>query len=151
MIEINNLTKVRINEKFLKKIAQKVLKSPSFVKTQACKKASEDKEKKEFELSIVLVGPKTIQKLNKKHRKKNRPTDVLSYTYNNTSGEIVICPKVVKKNAKKFGQSFEKELTRVLIHGILHLLGGDHEGSLAKAKKMEEKQNYFIKLCRKLI
>ncbi len=136
MTEVNNLTRFRIDLKFVQKIVGKVLKG---------------ERKNKAEISIAFVNPAKIRQLNQKYRKKDRPTDVLSYTYNNASGEIVICPQEVKKNAKKFGQSFEKELARVLIHGILHLLGGDHEGSLAKAKKMEEKQNYFIQLCRKLI
>jgi len=128
MIEVNNLTGFRVDKKFLKKLAQKVL-------------ASERKNK--TELSIALVGPKRIKELNKKYRKKDRITDTLSFTYND-SGEIVICPQEVKKNAKKFDSTFKKELTRVLIHGILHLLGYDHEGSEKEAEKMRKKEEYYF-------
>ena len=146
MIEINNLTTVKIDEEFLKKIAQKVL---------------EGENKKASELSIASVGQGRIRELNKRYRGKNRVTDVLAFPnkdYNppTTSsqlsvgplglGEIVICLREVKKNAKRFSSTFEKELARVLIHGILHLLGYDHEKSDAQAKKMEEKQNYYLKL-----
>jgi len=138
MIEVNNLTSVRVNGKFLKRVAQKVLEGESsFVK------ASEDKGKKEFELSIALVGPSEIRRLNKKYRKKNKPTDVLSYTYSNKSGEIVISPQEVKKNAKKFNSTFKKELTRVLIHGILHALSYDHHGL---DDKMIKKQENYLKI-----
>ncbi len=180
MIEINNLTTVqRIDEEFLKKIAQKVLES--------------EKEGNK-NLSIALVGQGRIRELNKRYRGKNRVTDVLAFPnkdYNppTTSsqpsvgplglGEIVICLREVKKNAKKFSvveetkvssspslnsvrSVFEKELVRVLIHGILHLLGYDHEKGEKTAKEVEEtkasslpfaaarvmegKQNYYLKL-----
>lgn len=133
MIEINNLTTVqRIDEEFLKKIAQKVL---------------EGENKKASELSIVLVGQGRIRELNKRYRGKNRVTDVLAFPNKEIGlGEVVICLREVKKNAKRFSSTFEKELVRVLIHGILHLLGYDHEKSDAQAKKTEEKQNYYLKL-----
>jgi len=129
MIEVNNLTGFRVDEKFLKKVAQKVL-------------ASEKKNK--TELSIALVGPKRIKELNKKYRKKDKVTDVLSFTYNKNSGEIVICPQEVKKNTKRFNSSFKKELARVLIHGVLHLFGYDHEGSEKEAEKMRKKEEYYF-------
>ena len=59
-------------------------------------------------------------------------------------GEIVICLREVKKNAKRYNLTFEKELSKVLIHGTLHLLGYDHEKNEFKAKKMEEKENYYL-------
>ncbi len=134
MIEVNNLTTKQINEKFFKKVSEFILK----------------REKKRLELSIVLVGGKKIRELNKKYRKKNRLTDVLAFSYNH-SGEIVICLEQVRKNATRFNSNYKKELTQVLIHGILHLLGYDHEKSQKKAELMERKQNYYLKLCQKII
>ena len=134
MIEINNLTANRINERFLKKVAKIVLNG----------------EKKGFaELSIVLVKQKKIKELNKKYRGKNRATDVLSFGENRKLikpflSEIVICPEEVKKNAERFGLKLEKELALVLIHGILHLLGYNHEGSENRAKEMEKKQKLYL-------
>ena len=107
MTEINNLTKIKIDKELLKKIAKKVL---------------EKERKKELEVSIVLVGAERIKELNKKYKEKNQTTDVLAFSYDD-SGEIVICPKEVKKNSKKFSSDFQTELARVLIHGLLHLLG----------------------------
>ncbi|MDP2966842.1 MAG: rRNA maturation RNase YbeY [bacterium] len=121
MIEINNLTTNPVDKEFLEKVAKKVL-------------MGENKEK--LELSIVLVGQARIRKLNKKYRQNYRSTDVLSFAYDN-SGEIVICLPEVKKNAKKLKSVFRKELAKVLIHGILHLLGYDHEKS-EKAMEGEE-------------
>lgn len=142
MIEVNNLTATLANEKFLKKIAGNVL---------------EKEYKKEFELSIALIGKGRMRKLNKKYLRKNRVTDVLAFPEPtdflgktekiqgvNILGEIVICLCEVKKNAKKFNLPFEKELSRVLIHGILHLLGYDHEKSPREAKRMEEKEDYYL-------
>ncbi len=111
-----------------------------------------------LDLSIALVGSAKIRKLNKIYLKKNRVTDTLAFSENSkfkistvsthqppkSLGEIVICLREVKKNAKRFGQSYKKELARVLIHGILHLLGYDHEISKKRAKEMEIKQEYYL-------
>jgi len=133
MISINNLTKEKVSAVFLKKVAKIVLKRENI--------------RKERELSIVLVKPAAIKKLNQKYRKKNQPTDVLSFKGDESLaelGEIVICPEEVKKNAKKFNLSLKKELSFVLIHGILHLLGYNHEGAKKEAEKMKEKEKYYL-------
>ena len=143
MIEINNLTRFKFDKKRLERLAGKVLERES-----SFAKATEDKGK-EFDLSITFVRQKEIQKLNKKYRKIDRPTDVLSFTYMN-SGEIVLCPQIIKQNAERFGETFKGELTRVLIHGILHILGYNHKESLPagrqggiKAEKMRKKEEYY--------
>jgi probable rRNA maturation factor len=129
MIEINNLTTNPVDKEFLEKVAKKIL-------------IRENKEK--LELSIVLVGQARIRKLNKKYRQNYRSTDVLSFSYDG-SGDIVICLGEVKKNAKRYNSTFKKELAKVLIHGILHLLDYDHERSEKAAKEMEEKQEHYLK------
>jgi probable rRNA maturation factor len=87
-----------------------------------------------------------MQKLNKNFRKKNKPTDVLSFDLRegNYLGEIIICPKVVKDNAKKYGVTAKKEMLKVFAHGILHLLGYDHEQSKSQAELMEQKQDLYL-------
>jgi len=127
MIEVNNLTANPINEEFLKGVAKKVL---------------EGENEAENNLSIALVGQGRIRELNKKYRKKNKVTDVL--TFGDGLNEIVICLREVKKNATGFKSTFKKELARVLIHGILHLLEYNHEKDAKEAEKMEEKQNYYL-------
>jgi probable rRNA maturation factor len=105
MIEVNNLTRRRIDKKFLEKMAEALLK----------------KERKKLKsLSIALVGQTRIKELNRKYRRKNKATSVLSFRYDDT-GEVVICPTLVEKTAKKFGLTFNEELTRVLTHGIKNL------------------------------
>ena len=59
-------------------------------------------------------------------------------------GEIVICPEIVKENAKKYGIEEEHEMIKVFIHGILHLLGYDHEKTEKEAEKMESKQEKYL-------
>jgi len=126
-IEINNLTTSKVDEEFLKKVAKTVLKGEN---------------KKEAMLSVVLVVERRIKELNKKYRGKNKATDVLSF--GEGLNEIVICYSEVKKNAKRYNSTFKKELTQVLIHGILHLLGYEHEKGEKEAKKMEKKQEYYL-------
>lgn len=123
MIEINNLTASSIDEEFLKKVAKKVLRGEN---------------KKKTELSIALVAEKEIKKLNKKYRRKNQATDVLSF--GDGLNEIVICFKEVKRNAKKYNLIPEKELAKVLIHSILHLFGYEH------SKLMQKKEEYYAKI-----
>ena len=131
MILIQNLTKFRIHKKSFTQVAKKVL-------------FWENKEKET--VSFVFVGKSEIRNLNKKFRKKDTPTDVLSFNLNEKDhfGEIVICPEVVKENAKKYGVSFKYELFKMSVHGILHLLGYDHERSEKDEVTMEEKQNKYL-------
>ena len=133
MIQINNLTTNPIKEDFFKKVAKIILEEElgisQFQKT---------------DLSIALVGQGRIRELNRRYGGKNRPTDVLAFSNRNMGlGEIIICLKEVKKNAKKYGFTFKKELTRILIHGLLHLLDYSHEKKV-EIKKMEKKENYYL-------
>ncbi|MFA5013525.1 MAG: rRNA maturation RNase YbeY [Candidatus Paceibacterota bacterium] len=148
MIEVNNLADgyKRIDEDFLKKTAKKFL--------------AKEKIKAKQELSIALVNPEEIKKLNRVYRGKNSPTDVLSFGMisdfvRRSRGkkgiekdflfpEIVICPAVIEKNADKSKEPFKKELARALVHALLHLLGYDHERGAAEAKKMLKKQEDFL-------
>lgn len=134
MIEINNLTNFRVDKRFFAGVAKKVLSG----------------ENKETEgLSIAFIGKKEIQKINKKYRNKNKPTDVLSFKrngeINGDEPEVVICPEIVKQSAKKLKISFKKEMANVLIHGILHILGYNHELSAKEAEKMFKKQEKYLR------
>jgi probable rRNA maturation factor len=124
MIEIINISggDKNVSKESLKKIAEKVLKL----------------EKSKLDLSIALVDSSEIRKLNKKYRKKDKATDVLSF--GEDMNQIVICTDEVKKN----GEDFKKELTRVLIHGVLHILGYEHEKGGKKEKEMLSKQEEYL-------
>jgi len=137
MIEINNLTNFVINKKFFSGVAKKVLKG-------------ENREREN--LSIAFIVPSEIQKLNKKYRKKDKPTDVLSFqktsNFKEEFSEVIICPEIVRANAKDSKLALKKELAKVLIHGILHNFGYDHEKSEKEAIKMEGKQEYYLSKVR---
>jgi len=131
MLEINNLTNFVLDKRSFSTVAKKVLKGEN---------------RETATLSLAFVGKEEIKKLNKKFRKKNKATDVLSFklSHGNSLGEIVICPEVVKENSLKYGVDFKKEMIKVFAHGILHLLGYDHEKSKKEAETMELKQDKYL-------
>lgn len=101
------------------------------------------------ELSVLLTTDKEIADLNAKYRGKNKPTDVLSFSQNEGKaqietkhlGDLVISLETCARQAREFGVSFLEELNRLLIHGLLHLLGYDHENvSKIEAQKMRSKE-----------
>lgn len=97
------------------------------------------KLKKDWEITVLLVGDQEIKNLNKKFRHKNKITDVLSFSQKEGTpmilpaqvkdylGDIVISYPQIKRQAKKFQQAPERELALILIHGLLHLLGYNDE------------------------
>ncbi|HEY1080431.1 MAG TPA: rRNA maturation RNase YbeY [Bdellovibrio sp.] len=90
------------------------------------------------ELTLVFLDKKPAQKLNKEFRGKDYATDVLSFDSMEPSsfGELILCPEVLKRQAKEHGLTYREELGYMLLHGILHLLGYDHETGEKDAKKM---------------
>ncbi|MFA5793235.1 MAG: rRNA maturation RNase YbeY [Candidatus Gracilibacteria bacterium] len=116
-----------------KTLFQDVVKSiPNFVKTQ----------KKEVEL--LLTDNKEIHALNKLYRQKDSPTDVLSFGFadGDSLGQIVISVERAKEQAKELGQPLKEELKFLFTHGLLHLLGFDHETQ--KDEKLMLKTAYKI-------
>lgn len=99
---------------------------------------------KKYELSIVFLEDKEIKKINKKYRGKNKPTNVLSFSLTEYSGEILLAPDVIKKEAPKFGMNIKNFTGFLIIHGMLHLLGFDH-GSTMEAKEEKWKKYFHIK------
>jgi probable rRNA maturation factor len=88
------------------------------------------------ELSIVLTGDDQIQKLNRIYRKKNRPTDVLAFAQREGEhgdragrllGDVVVSIPTAGRQAEAAGRDLGSELTMLLAHGLLHLLGWDHD------------------------
>lgn len=97
-------------------------------------------------LSVVFVGPATMQTLNRSYRGKDWATDVLSFSYggdnvdgNPLLGEIVIAPAVAAQHARRFGTDTERELRKLLVHGILHLLGYDHETDRGAMNRLQSR------------
>jgi len=120
-IEVNNKTGDGATEDEIKNTAEKAF---EYLLTKKIINA------KEVSLSIALVDEDEIRKLNKRYRGEDKPTDVLSYGYENKknriSGEVIICPSIIEKYAEADGMNFEKELQKNVIHGILHIIGFEH-------------------------
>ena len=90
-----------------------------------------------LELSFVLVTAQTMRGLNKQYHRQNRVTDVLSFS----SSDIIICPDVLKQQARRVGEPFWVFLAHALVHGVVHAAGYHHEPKGKKGKqaiKLEE-------------
>lgn len=112
-------------------------------------------ERSQAELSIALVGDKEMRPLNAKYRKKNKTTDVLSFPADHPAtakrvllGDVIISVEHARRQAKERNHSLKREMVILLIHGILHLLGYDHERSRRQAKIMADLEvKLFNRLC----
>lgn len=101
-------------------------------------------KKKVGELNFIFVDDKKLLQINVEYLKHNYYTDIITFNYNNgnvISGDIFISIERVRENSNKFNTSFQNELSRVMVHGVLHLLGFDDSTKEEKAKirEMEEK------------
>ena len=98
-------------------------------------------------IAIAFVTDSEIARLNKIYRRKNKPTDVLSFpaqsakrrNKNKFLGDIAIAPAVARRYCKKNGRSLESEICILILHGILHLLGYDHEADQGQMDRIEHK------------
>lgn len=159
MLEIHNFTQNEIGEKLFQRVAETVLKVVGI--------------KDKTEISLAIVGDGRMRKLNKMYRGSNRVTDVLAFANKsvipylakafprlkkgrdvefveppdkvNRLGEVIICYSRAKKQAKRLGHSLERELTVLLIHGILHLLGYEDEKGEKEVKEMKEMEGKILK------
>ena len=109
------------------------------------------------ELSILFTDDKEMQELNSHFRSKDAPTDVLAFSGQEGEeipevepilGDVVISLPYAKKQAVELGVSIQEELMRLLIHGVLHLLGYDHEISELEAKKMFKEQERILEIIK---
>lgn len=98
-----------------------------------CEKAIARMGERRGDVSILLCGDARITELNRKYRRLDRPTDVLSFPRDESgaltgalSGDIAISLETLARNAAEYGVSRNEELKRLLIHGLLHLAGMDH-------------------------
>ena len=105
------------------------------------------------ELSILFVDDNEIAVLNEKYLNRQGPTDVISFpmmdgSYPEVSpallGDVVISVETAARQAAERGTDLLTELTLLLTHGILHLLGYDHEGSAEERRRMEEKERDIL-------
>lgn len=112
-------------------------------------------EQDQAELSLAIVGNTEIRKLNAKYRKRDYPTDVLSFpsvtvlpTGRRVLGDVIISVDKAQEQAEERGRTLHEEIVTLLIHGILHLLGYDHERSAKEARSMVRlEKKIYQKLC----
>jgi probable rRNA maturation factor len=111
-------------------------------------------------LTVCLVKDTEIARWNRAYRHKARPTDVLSFPadtarpkmrrtssrtgqapdeLNSYLGDIAIAPAEARRNARRFGRSFEDEMRILILHGILHLMGYDHERDSGRMERRERR------------
>jgi len=106
------------------------------------------------EIELIVTDSLTIQDMNATYRDKNSPTDVLSFPLEGDFmplGSIVICIDFVYDKAKFFGHSDEEEFILLFIHGLLHLLGFDHEVDSGEMREKEEEIIEIFSLPKSLI
>lgn len=110
------------------------------------------------EIELIITDAKTIQDINATYRGKNNPTDVLSFPMEGMEGgdffplgSIIICIEFVYDKANYFSHSNNEEFTLLFIHGLLHLLGFDHEIDSGEMRDMEEKLIEEFSLPKSLI
>lgn len=122
MIDLDNGTEFEIDITILEKITNTLTKK---------------------DIELLVVKNDEIQQLNKEHRNVDKATDVLSFPMdydmpNMPLGSIVISSDFVEEKAKEYGHSFNDEFSLLFIHGILHLLGFDHEVDNGEHRVKEE-------------
>jgi probable rRNA maturation factor len=105
------------------------------------------------ELGIVLVGPKEMAAINEKFLQHEGPTDVITFDYSNLKsplhGEIFICLEEAQRQAKEFKTTWQSELVRYVVHGILHLAGHDDLQPAARKKMKQVEGSLVRKLSRR--
>lgn len=143
MLQITNLTKTPVNDRFLEGVATATL----------------ERIKRTGHINLILVNDNRMRELNKQYRGKDKTTDVLAFPNDPIAaagedkdaapfiipekehasdflGEVVISLHVAEKQALAQGHSFARELATLFVHGILHICGYDHERSEEDHKLM---------------
>ncbi len=110
-----------------------------------------------WELSVLFCHDNFIHELNRQYRKIDNPTDVLSFELGDeyedengenwfTAGDIVISLDTLGSNCREFNVSFDNELKRLLVHGVLHLKGMDHSDNSPEQPMLVFQENFLKKL-----
>ena len=97
-------------------------------------------------VTLRIVGSSESRRLNFTYRKRGKPTNVLSFPYGGGRGDIVLCHPVIAREARAQGKSLAAHYAHLVVHGILHLRGYDHEKK-RDAKRMEARE---VRVLRRL-
>ncbi len=106
-----------------------------------------DKSSNEYEISLLITDDETIRKYNKEYRNKDRATDVLSFPMEDDIilGDVAISFETAKRQSEEAEINIDREVAFLFIHGLLHLLGYDHETSQEDEEEMFALQEKILK------
>ena len=143
-VMIQNHSRTKIDRQRVKRRVSHIFKKLGYLKS---------------EISILFIDDMEMRILNKRYRGKDKTTDVLSFPqisdfksairnpqFAILLGDVVISLETAKRQAKESGHPFNREVIILLTHGILHLLGYDHEGDKKKAVEMRRKEKELMSL-----
>jgi len=108
------------------------------------------------EVGVWFVDDPTIRQLNRRYRGVDRPTDVMAFPLADADerrehgvvlGDVVVSVPTAGRQARSLGHPLEAELALLLIHGVLHLLGYEHEGPSAARRVMRRQERKYLVLC----
>lgn len=129
--------RIRVRASAFKALAQKLLKTVG---------------ESRAELSVELVGDRRMRELNRRYRGHDAPTDVLAFAMREGPGpvspllgDVVISLPTAERQAVRHGHSIDQEIATLLIHGVLHLCGYDHERGGKEARRMRRKERALWK------
>ena len=100
-------------------------------------------------MSVAFVGDRAMQRINRDYRGVDRTTDVLSFSYldephaGGVLGEIYISPAVANRQAQEAGCDLTEEIARLSLHGLLHILGYEHDTTASHRRMMARQQRYL--------
>ena len=109
MIEIKNLSSVKLNEKKLFQFSEQII-------------------NKNYQVEVVFIDRNEIKKLNHEYRNLDQETDILTFTDEKKGSlhQIIICPEVAKTNSHLSNNNLEKEVELLIFHGWQHIIGNHH-------------------------
>jgi rRNA maturation RNase YbeY len=145
-----NLEKLKFEELQIdRKILSKILEKIEFPINKSNKEfvqIEKKYDKLEKQVNVIFVSLEEITEINKEWRGKNQATDVLSFNINEIElfGELYISLDYIKKNYLKYETSFDREVLRLIIHGVLHLYGFDHETEFTQQRVSGIEEEMFL-------
>lgn len=128
--------KVTVHERSLGRVQAKALPTTALVRRLVAAVLSAEKVKGQGEITIIFVNNRVIRDINRVYLNHDRPTDVIAFPYeefpvpraDRSFGDIYISVPVASDNARRYGQPVQRELGRLVVHGLLHILGyTDHK------------------------
>lgn len=95
-------------------------------------------EKAAGKIDLAFIGDEKMREFNRDYRGKDKPTDVLSFAYDSGEirGDVIISKDTARRDARRFGITYREELKRLVVHGVLHILGYDHGRKMTHAEKI---------------